>query len=253
MWNRQELKFRGKQAFQRNYGCAVGVALIMAIVSGELSSSSNGVRNYVEYTSSNGGFYSTHSMNIWNLRLFGNDGLISAAVAGLLSLISIAFAICILLFSVFVSNVLEVGGKKFFILNQNGRPGMGAMLEGFRSGHYGNLVLTMFLRDLFVFLWSLLLFVPGVIKHYEYLMVPYILSENPGMNREEAFLISRQMMDGQKWEAFVMDLSFLGWYILSAVTCGLLSIFYVNPYREAAFAELYAFNRYKAYQEGYIR
>lgn len=253
MWNRQELKFRGKQAFQRNYGCAVGVALIMAIVSGELSSSSNGVRNYVEYTSSNGGLYSTYSMNIWNVRLFGHDGLISAAVAGLLSLISIAFAICILLFGVFVSNVLEVGGKKFFILNQNGRPGMGAMLEGFRSGHYGNLVLTMFLRDLFVFLWSLLLFVPGIIKHYEYLMVPYILSENPGMNREEAFLISRQMMNGQKWEAFVMDLSFLGWYILSAFTCGLLSIFYVNPYKEAAFAELYAFNRYKAYQEGYIR
>ena len=173
--------------------------------------------------------------------------------AGLLSLIAIAVAVCVLLFGVFVGNVLEVGGKKFFILNQNGRPGMGAMLEGFRSGHYGNLVLTMFLRDLFIFLWSLLLFVPGIIKYYEYLMVPYILSENPGMNREEAFLISRQMMNGQKWETFVLDLSYLGWYILSAFTCGLLAIFYVNPYKEATFAELYAANRYKAYQEGYIR
>lgn len=253
MWNRQELKFRGKQAFQRNYGCAVGVALIMTLVSGELTSRGNNVRQYVDYTSSGSGHYSSHVWSIGNWRWFGNDGFFSAAVAGLLSLIAIAVAVCVLLFGVFVGNVLEVGGKKFFILNQNGRPGMGAMLEGFRSGHYGNLVLTMFLRDLFIFLWSLLLFVPGIIKYYEYLMVPYILSENPGMNREEAFLISRQMMNGQKWETFVLDLSYLGWYILSAFTCGLLAIFYVNPYKEATFAELYAANRYKAYREGYIR
>lgn len=247
MWNRQELKFRGKQAFQRNYGCAVGVTLIMVIVSGELTSGGNSVKRYADYTS-NGEYY-----DIWDFRLFGHGGYLSAAMAGLLSLIAIAVAACVLLFGVFVGNVLEVGGKRFFILNQNGRPGMGVMLEGFRSGHYGNLVLTMFLRDLFIFLWSLLLVVPGIIKHYEYLMVPYILSENPGMSREEAFLISRQMMNGQKWETFVLDLSYLGWYILCAFTCGLLAIFYVNPYKEATFAELYAANRSKAYQEGYIR
>ena len=56
-----------------------------------------------------------------------------------------------------------------------------------------------------------------------------------------------------KMEAFIMDLSFLGWYLLSAVTCGLLAIFYVNPYVQASFAEMYTFNKQKAYQEGYIR
>lgn len=54
-------------------------------------------------------------------------------------------------------------------------------------------------------------------------------------------------------EAFIMDLSFLGWYLLSAVTCGLLAIFYVNPYVQASLAEMYTFNKQKAYQEGYIR
>lgn len=245
MWNRQELKMRGKQAMQRNYGSAVGVALIMTIVSGEVSTGGNSVRNYMNNSPNSGDFYYSG----W----FGHGGYFSTAMAGILSLAVIAIAIAVLLFGVLVGNVLEVGGKRFFVLNQNGLPGMGVMLDGFRSGHYGNVVLTMFLRDLFIFLWSLLLFVPGIIKHYEYLMVPYILSENPGMNREEAFLISKQMMNGQKWEAFVLDLSYIGWYILCAFTCGLLAIFYVNPYREATFAELYSANRYKAYQEGYIR
>lgn len=99
------------------------------------------------------------------------------------------------------------------------------MLDGFRSGHYVNIVLTMFLRDLFTTLWSLLLVVPGIVKHYEYLMVPYIIAENPAMDYKEAFQISKQMMDGEKMEAFIMDLSFIGWYLLSAVTCGLLAIF----------------------------
>ena len=85
------------------------------------------------------------------------------------------------------------------------------ILDGFRSGHYGNIVLTMFLRDLYIVLWTLLFIVPGIVKSYEYMMVPYILAENPGMDQKEVFQISREMMNGQKWNAFVLDLSFIGW------------------------------------------
>ena len=84
-------------------------------------------------------------------------------------------------------------------------------------------------------------------------MVPYILAENPAMNRKEAFLISKKMMMGQKWNAFVLDLSFLGWRCLEAITFGILGIFYVEPYVQATIAELYAYNRTIAYQNGYIR
>ena len=99
----------------------------------------------------------------------------------------------------------------------------------------------------------LLFIIPGIVKSYEYMMIPYLLAEHPEMTRQEAFAESKQMMDGEKMEAFIMDLSFLGWYLLSAVTCGLLAIFYVNPYVQASFAEMYTFNKQKAYQEGYIR
>lgn len=234
MWNRAELKMRGNMAFKKNYVSAVVVALLMGIF-GTASGESSARR-----VSENSDIYSGN---------FFNAGMIT----GLLTGIATVVILIVLVAKVFVGNLLKMGGYRFFILNQTAQPGIGTLLDGFRSGHYVNIVLAMFLRDLFTALWSLLLVVPGIVKHYEYLMVPYIIAENPAMDYKEAFQISKQMMDGEKMEAFIMDLSFLGWYLLSAVTCGLLAIFYVNPYVQASFAEMYTFNKQKAYQEGYIR
>ena len=234
MWNRAELKMRGNMAFKKNYVSAVVVALLMGIF-GTVSGESSARR-----VSENSDIYSGNLFNV---------GMITGLLAGIATVV----ILIVLVAKVFVGNLLKMGGYRFFILNQTAQPGIGTLLDGFRSGHYVNIVLTMFLRDLFTALWSLLLVVPGIVKHYEYLMVPYIIAENPAMDRKEAFQISKQMMDGEKMEAFIMDLSFLGWYLLSAVTCGLLAIFYVNPYVQASFAEMYTFNKQKAYQEGYIR
>lgn len=234
MWNRAELKMRGNMAFKKNYVSAVVVALLMGIF-GTVSGESSARR-----VSENSDIYSGNLFNV---------GMITGLLAGIATVV----ILIVLVAKVFVGNLLKMGGYRFFILNQTAQPGIGTLLDGFCSGHYVNIVLTMFLRDLFTALWSLLLVVPGIVKHYEYLMVPYIIAENPAMDYKEAFQISKQMMDGEKMEAFIMDLSFLGWYLLSAVTCGLLAIFYVNPYVQASFAEMYTFNKQKAYQEGYIR
>ena len=234
MWNRAELKMRGNMAFKKNYVSVVVVALLMGIF-GTVSGESSARR-----VSENSDIYSGNLFNV---------GMITGLLAGITTVV----ILIVLVAKVFVGNLLKMGGYRFFILNQTAQPGIGTLLDGFRSGHYVNIVLTMFLRDLFTALWSLLLVVPGIVKHYEYLMVPYIIAENPAMDYKEAFQISKQMMDGEKMEAFIMDLSFLGWYLLSAVTCGLLAIFYVNPYVQASFAEMYTFNKQKAYQEGYIR
>ena len=230
MWNRAELKMRGNMAFKKNYVSAVVVALLMGIF-GTVSGESSARR-----VSENSDIYSGNLFNV---------GMITGLLAGIATVV----ILIVLVAKVFVGNLLKMGGYRFFILNQTAQPGIGTLLDGFRSGHYVNIVLTMFLRDLFTTLWSLLLVVPGIVKHYEYLMVPYIIAENPAMDYKEAFQISKQMMDGEKMEAFIMDLSFLGWYLLS----GLLAIFYVNPYVQASFAEMYTFNKQKAYQEGYIR
>ena len=105
--------------------------------------------------------------------------------------------------------------------------------------NYANGIITMLLRTVFTALWTLLLIIPGIIKSYEYRMIPYILAENPDLEWREVFSISRRMMDGEKWNAFILDLSFLGWAFLSAITLGLVGIFYVNPYKGLTDAALY--------------
>ncbi|MBU3877698.1 DUF975 family protein [Faecalicatena sp. AGMB00832] len=235
MWMRADLKMRAKQAVHRNYWSAVVVALVMTVITAIFSSSgANSVRG-------------DHSF--FGDSYFSRFSLLYAAFASIIAIVSVAMIVL----DVFVGNVLLVGGHRFFILNQTETPTAGTLAYGFKSGSYGNVVLVMFMRDLFTFLWALLFLVPGIIKYYEYRMVPYILAENPAMSKEEAFLISKKMMMGQKWNTFVLDLSFIGWIFLSACTWGLVGIFYSEPYRQATLAELYAANRTIAYQNGYIR
>lgn len=239
MWSRTELKMRGKMAFKRNYWSAVLVAFVMTLAAGaSTSSASNSLRN--ETNNGSYGEYGSYSATMTVA------AIIVAAVAGIIG-------IAMVIFKIFIGNALLVGGSRYFILNQTEPATAGTLGYVFKSGNFGNVVLTMFLRDLFTTLWTMLFVVPGIIKHYEYLMVPYILAENPGMNRKEAFLISKKMMMGQKWDTFVMDVSFIGWRFLEGITLGIVGIFFVEPYYQATFAELYSFNRALAYQSGYIR
>ena len=242
-WTRERLKTNGKIAFKKNYWACVAVAVIMGIItgiSGVNSGRSGSGASQSDYYGGNG-IFSYHFG--WGVPVAG----LAIAMAAVIAML-VVWAL-----KIFVGNLLEVGGKRFFVLNKTENPGVGAMFDTFRSGHYVNVVLTMFLKNLFTSLWTLLLVIPGIVKHYEYLMIPYILAENPGMDRKEAFQISKRMMDGQKMETFLLDLSFIGWILLSVISCGMVGIFYVGPYREATYAELYAFNKAKAYEEGYIR
>ena len=169
----------------------------------------------------------------------------AAAVAGIVIAVAIVVALISLIFGaftialdVFVLNPIEYGTQKFLRKAQNGNESLGTVFNGFKDG-YRNIVKVMFFRDLFIFLWSLLFIIPGIVKSYEYRMVPFILSENPGMSKDEALKASSRMMYGQKWKTFVLDLSFIGWNLLSLLTLGMLGIFYVAPYAHSTNAALY--------------
>ena len=142
------------------------------------------------------------------------------------------------LFAIFVLYPLQVGVKRFFLMNSYYPADLNEITFGFHN-EYGNTVLTMFLTNLFLGLCTLLFFPIGIVKAQSYRLVPYILAENPGIGATEAITLSRQMMDGHKWDAFVFDLSFIGWYLLNLLTLGILGILYVYPYHYAADAELY--------------
>lgn len=147
--------------------------------------------------------------------------------------------IALILLQIFVFSMLEIGGCRFFIENAYEPVLAGRMLSVFGGGQYGKMVLAQFLRELYTFLWSLLLIIPGIVKSYEYSMIPYLLADYPELTTDEAFRISREMMDGNKWNAFVLDWSFILWDLLSAVTLGIAGIFWVYPYEYATKAELY--------------
>ena len=95
-----------------------------------------------------------------------------------------------------------------------------------------------FLQGLFIFLWSLLLIVPGIIKSYAYAMAPYIMAENPNLTAREVLRVSEDLMDGHKAELFFLELSFIGWGLLSALTLGIGS-FWLIPYVNAAHTAFY--------------
>ena len=102
-------------------------------------------------------------------------------------------------------------------------------------------VKALFLRlrlTVFTFLWTLLFIIPGIIKSYSYSMSGFIMTENPEISSKEAMEVSMKMMSGNKWRLFCLQLSFIGWYILGAMACG-IGIFFVQPYVNAAIAGFY--------------
>lgn len=95
-------------------------------------------------------------------------------------------------------------------------------------GYWKN-VLGMFLMVLYVFLWTLLLIVPGLIMGIAYGMTPYILKDCPELSANQAIKLSRKMMKGHKWEYFWLQLSFIGWIILGFLTLG-IGYLWLIPY-----------------------
>ncbi|MBO7689462.1 MAG: DUF975 family protein [Clostridia bacterium] len=142
------------------------------------------------------------------------------------------------LLTIFLLGPLEVGCKNFLKKNLNTPAELDAMNTAFVPKYWHNLA-TQLLRRIFVFLWSLLLIIPGIIMSYAYEMTPYILNDHPELGAKETIDLSRTMMKGHKWELFVFDLSFIGWWILSIITLGIADIFYVHPYYANSHAAFY--------------
>lgn len=133
------------------------------------------------------------------------------------------------LVNVVVVPVIMVGYMNLFVrLYRGEKVYFQDMFNGFQN--FGHNLGGYWYMYLFIFLWTLLLYIPGIIKGYAYFMAPYILMDQPEIGATEALEKSKQMTNGHKMDLFVMHLSFLGWILLSVPTFGLLSFFFVTPY-----------------------
>ena len=139
--------------------------------------------------------------------------------------------------SVLLSGPLTLGLATCFLKLVRHEPFMFENLfDGFKN--FSSAIISQLLITIFIFLWSLLLIIPGIIASYRYSMVFYILSDNPEIGAMEALNRSKEMMIGFKWKLFCLHLSFIGWALLGILTLG-IGYLWLTPYVYGSIANFY--------------
>ncbi|MDL2319267.1 DUF975 family protein [Eubacteriales bacterium OttesenSCG-928-A19] len=140
--------------------------------------------------------------------------------------------------TLFLMPPLTVGMTMFFLgVWRRHQPAFETMFNGFHR--YTQSLIGILWMDLWIFLWSLLLVIPGIYKSLAYSMTPYLIADNPDLDPRKALKVSMAITNGHKAEILVMYLSFFGWLLLSGLTMGILYVVYVGPYMELSMAGLY--------------
>ena len=222
MWTRKELKDRAKAVLKQIYWSAFGISIVLALVGGNHS-----------FGGSSGGSRYSNSKNGIHFNINNNDFINWELISFGLAVVAVIIAL-----RIFIGYCLEIGGRRFFVKSAQYMDNKNCFSFAFHGQNYMKIMQTMLLKDIFIFLWSLLLIIPGIIKSYAYRMVPYILADNPNIGVREAITLSNEMTKGHKFNMFVLDLSFIGWYLLGSLALG-VGVLFVMPYENATNAELY--------------
>ena len=144
--------------------------------------------------------------------LYGMFGLNLEVILSVLAVVCVVFGIAVLIcggavrlgYASFNLNLIDHKDAKFpDLFSQMNRKWRGFCMN--------------FFIGLYIFLWSLLLVIPGIVKSFAYAMTPYILAEHPEMSANDAIGESQFIMEGHKWKLFCLHLSFIGWGILAAL------------------------------------
>ena len=177
------------------------------------------------------------------------NNMTGSSTAAIIIVIAVSLVLRLMLIF-FVLNVLEVIMARLFL--ESGtyeKLPPKSWLFLIRSKRWLHTSVTLLLKNFYHALWSLTI-VGGIVKYYSYFLVPYIVAENPAIGANEAITLSRRMMKGHKLELFKLQLTFLGWIILGALTFGLAAVFFVNPYVHATYAQFYRSMRASAKETG---
>lgn len=243
MWDRVTFKTRAKAIMKEHYW-KVFIACLIGSLLGITSSSGASIE--WEYNTNSGlGMNAKLGLFEFPLSLGASLAISIMLVSLMIILLAAGFAL-----NAFVIKPMRVGFCRYLVLTQqNGYPApVGEFFWAFGSGHYMNIVKTMFFHDLHIFLWSLLFIIPGIIKRYEYTCVPYILAQHPEMDYQAVLRCSTAMTDGHKVDIWILGLSFLGWLFLGGLLFG-IGTFFVLPYIALTEGEMYAFLRRRIFPD----
>lgn len=324
MWSRSSLKAQAKGQLNRKYWNAFAVTLITSLLSGgssiftwrfdasDFKLDSDSFSRFF----SQGRFFHFDRFYEFDPELFFQDfwQVFNTRFFFLAILIGLLAGSIGIIYNIFVSPVIQVGGNRWFSRSREAEatPAIGQVFSLFRAGSYLKTVGSMLWMNLFLFLWGLLaaapvfllglfgfigyftgsllapgmsapdnfydffryiapfigllglasvaLSIPLIIKIYSYRMTPWILADNPKIGYKRALQLSISMTRGHKFNMFVLDLSFIGWFLLGGLLCG-IGVFFVMPYYQAVQAELFAVLRQNSVESqestmeefGYVR
>lgn len=214
-------RYRARENLRGKWAVSIGAAALAFLLGGLLTGTS-----FIPSIDSN-----TEIVFLRKLNLLLEEGIRIGPVtiglkSGLLGLVEFL-----------IGGTIQLGYTQFLLKQHDGEESDWHDL--FSQFHrFGQGFAQAFLRTLYTVLWSLLLFIPGIVKSLSYAMTPYIMSENPDLTASEAIEKSILMMDGHKWDLFVLRFSFIGWSLLSSVAFNLGHLL-LNPYRNAAETAFY--------------
>lgn len=240
--DRVSLKGYAKQFLKDHLLEAWGVMFIMSLIGGRYDPISHGTRQ---------GMRALREPELM-FQLPEPFLLIAPSILFPLGLFIAALAV---LFAIFVINNLRIGVKDYFIhALSDVDVTFERIVTPFKTGNWKRLGPKLFYLDVVIFLWTLLLIIPGVIKYYQYYWVPYLLAENPEMSIQDAMNQSAAMTEGEKVDLFGIDLSFIGWRLLASFIIPFITTPMVNAYVEATFGTYYLLKRdlgFEKYDEFY--
>ena len=230
--NLKSIRERARNALNGNWGIAIIAALVASIFG------ANGSGGSLNFNFDQSDFESLKGTEFENLTkeielIFEQYGTV--ILAFLAGFITFGLIISVIMFC--LGSIVNVGYRKFNLdLIDGKKPSVGTLFTYFK--HWKNAILANLLSTLYIFLWSLLCLIPGIIAGYKYAMVSYILAENPNLGPKEALDKSANMMDGHKMDLFCLYLSFIGWHLLCILSCG-IGYIWLTPYINASVADFY--------------
>lgn len=233
MKNASDFRKIARDSLTGRWGIAVLTGLVASLLGGSGSSTFNFNLSFTGSSSSeSSASFSDLSTAVQDIPSTVTGFLIG--FVGIILLVALAFAVAFFV----LSSVVGTGYAKFNLelLNRQEKPAIERLFSYF--SHWKSLTVANLLRSVYIFLWSLLFIIPGILASYSYAMTSYILAEDPDIPASEAIARSKEMMAGNRWRLFCLEISFIGWAILCTFTCG-IGFLWLTPYQQAAKAAFY--------------
>ncbi len=220
-----DFREKARKSLSGNWGVAIGTGFVASLLGA--------------YTAmSNGGGSSNREMSEQDAEVVAS--VLSYEALMIIVMVLGVLAVVLLIFGIvhfILGGPITLGYVKFNLDMVNGKaPDFFDLFSQFHRFKEG--FLMQLLRGIYIFLWTLCLIVPGIRAVFSYAMAPYILYENPGMSANDAIGASKQMMEGNRWRLFCLNISFIGWSFLCIFTLG-IGFLWLKPYMEASYAHFY--------------